>query len=45
MEELRLISLALLLNHTIFGLHVEGNQYGCVVDSRGFLRFKDEHDL
>lgn len=28
-------------NHSIFGIHFEGNQMGCVIDTRGFLRILD----
>jgi hypothetical protein len=45
MDELRDLSEALQDNHKIFGMHVEGNQYGCVIDSRGFLRFTSTNDI
>lgn len=36
---------SLMQNHTLFGMHVEGNQYGCVVDGRGFIRMSEESEV
>ena len=44
-EELLDLNEAISYNYTLFGIHIEGNQYGYVLDPRGFIRIRENNQI